>query len=113
VEDKSTFTALKEIKKDVAEIHGIEVPEKESETFKASVVLLSSVLVGPNIKRISKFTGYPYSLVSEFSKRLRENGVWKGGEIYANWMETNGGIDFLCDSCVAVGMLRRVVEEEE
>lgn len=105
---------IEEIKKDVAEIidKELSVDTEDDIAFKASVVLLSSAVVGPNIKRLVEFTGYPRSLISEFSKRLRENGIWKGGRIYANWLDPDGGIEFICDSMVAVGWLARSKGED-
>ena len=110
---EAKFT-LEEIKKDVAEIVGKDLTEDEDDiAFKASVVLLSSAVVGPSIERLAKFTGYPRSLISEFSKRLRENGIWKGGKIYANWLDPHGGVDFICDSMVAVGWMARSKGEDD
>lgn len=82
--------------------------DEDGEGFRASVILLSSVNVGPNVKKIAKFTGYPRSFVWKIGKNLRDNGVWRGNKVAAGeWFEKGGGVAFICDSLVAVGMLQR------
>lgn len=79
------------------------------DTFKAAVVMLAALEVGPNADRIAKLVGYPRTLVRIFGRRLRECGVWDGGVTKADWGdEKTGTIAFWCDVGVAVGWLKRV-----
>jgi hypothetical protein len=84
------------------------------EAFTAAVVLLSSIAVGPNIKRLAKFTQYPRKVIKPFSENLRRNGVWVGGRIYADdWGdEETGGVAFWMDVSVALGFIERVSADE-
>ncbi len=83
----------------------------ESDGYKAAVVLLSSLQVGPNIKRTAKFAQYPRAKVARFSRNLRKSGVWRGGKLYVEWFEEkNGGIAFWMDVCVAEGLMARIDE---
>jgi len=47
----------------------------------AAAVTLAAYVVGPNMKRIEKFLGRPASWTSSVAKRLRGQGVWRGGRI--------------------------------
>lgn len=99
--------SLEQVKKWVWEIEGREEGAGEDDAFMASVVLLSSALIGPSIKRLATFTGYPRSLISEFSKNLRASGIWIGNKVCVDWEGEGSGISFICDSLVAQGMLTR------
>lgn len=89
-----------------AELHRLDKNQSEDEeTFKASVVLLASLEVGPNVRKLAKFTGYPAQLVAKFSYNLRESKVWRGGRVYANWFEKDGDVALALDSCIAVGWM--------
>jgi hypothetical protein len=80
--------------------------------YKAGMVLLGSLHVGPNIVRIAKWAKMPRKEVAEFSKVLRENGVWVNGNIEADWLdEEHGGMYFLLDMMVAAGMIERSPED--
>jgi len=83
----------------------------DDDSYKAAVILLASgVVVGPNIKRLAKFTRYPRLKVAKFSKRLREQGVWRGAKVHGDWFGENGGISFWLDVGVATGMFNVVQE---
>lgn len=100
---------LKQIK---AELHRMDRGQSEDEeTFKAGVVLIASLRVGPNIRKLAKFTGYPYALIAKFAHNLRKSRVWRGGRVYANWFEKDGGVDFALDTGVAVGWMTRTPNE--
>ena len=82
--------------------------DQDSEDFQATLTLLASTRVGPNIKKIVTVTGVPTRMVSAFAANLRKNGVWKNGKIYANWAdEKDGGIEFILDCLVARGLMDR------
>lgn len=76
--------------------------------FRAAVVLLSSAHVGPNIRRLSKFTGYRSGEIAEFGRRLRKSGIWTGSKVYAGWFGEDGGIAMACDINIALGYIERV-----
>lgn len=99
------MTRLARIKK---EITRLDPNLKEGEHgYITYLILLSSIVVGPNIKKIAKFAHIPRESVRERSVNLRQNGVWKQGKVYAEWFEKDGGIAFVCDSMVADGLLKR------
>ena len=75
--------------------------------FRAAVVLLSSAQVGPNIRRLAKFTGYRSAEIAEFSRNLRKSRIWHGGRIQAGWFGEDGGIALACDINVALGYIVR------
>lgn len=80
----------------------------ESEDYQATLTLLASTRVGPNIRKIVSVTGLPTRVVSFFAANLKKNGVWKNGRIYADWGdEKNGGIAFGLDCLVARGLMDR------
>lgn len=79
----------------------------DDEAVKAQVIMLASVQIGPNIKKLIKFTGYPPGLVHKFGHNLRKNGVWHGRRVRANWFDEGGYIDLLLDTNVALGYLER------
>lgn len=82
---------------------------EDDDGYNAVLVLLASLAVGPEIKRIAKFTGLRRDLVAWYSRNLRASGVWKRGKIYADWFdEENGGVALLLDASVAQGYVKRV-----
>ncbi len=60
----------------------------ESERFKTYLILLASTVVGPNIKRIASLTGLTRDTVAKRARNLRDNGVWVGQSIPADWTDT-------------------------
>ena len=82
--------------------------EEDSDGYKALIVLLSSVVCGPNVTKLHRFTRYPYDLLNKFAYRLRLNGIWKGDKIYADWLDPEeGGVALILDSLVATGMMNK------
>jgi hypothetical protein len=83
--------------------------DEENDGFAAAVVLISSVILGPNVRRIARFTGYSRCRVAEWGRRLRENGIWQGDRVgAAGWFEEDGGLEFWLHVAVAQGLLRMV-----
>ena len=93
----------------------LEVTDHSVEEFMAGMALIGSVIVGPNIKKISKWAKLPRKIVAKFSRNLRDNEVWVGGKVYCDWTdEEAGGIAFIMDCMVATGLLeKRYVEENK
>ncbi len=74
--------------------------------FFAAVILMSSWVVGPNMERIRRHTGYKRDVVREVCRNFREGGLWRGNRIlhsdsYAN-PETNG-VQFWIDVNIGLG----------
>lgn len=103
MEKKITFDVIKKEAKNVTGMN-----EKDP-YFKTAAILLSAVSVGPNIKKISSFTGYSRNEVGEKIKKARENGIiTKGNKFAVEWFEKDyGGIAFCCDCMVIDGLLER------
>jgi len=82
--------------------------EPEGHSFQTAVILLSGLVVGPNAKKIAKFTGYPLNEVKLRADNLRSSGIWKGSKLAVDWFdEKDGAIAFWCDCLVADGLLER------
>lgn len=76
--------------------------------YTAQVILLSALQVGANADRVAKFAQLPRTEVRKFAKVLTENGIWKNGKTYCEWMdEKDGAVAFLLDSMVAAGLLKK------
>jgi len=83
--------------------------EVDSKGFKIAVLLLASALIGANMRRLSKFTGYPLKFIRAIARRCRKNKVWIGGRVNSEpWFEKKlGGINFWLDVCVGKGYVRK------
>lgn len=80
--------------------------------FESAVILLSALVVGPAVRRVAQFTGYPQRRVSERFARLKAGGVIRGGKMVIEWFdEEGGGIAFWLDVLVAEGQMQRRVSE--
>lgn len=87
--------------------------EEGSDNFNTALMLLASVVVGANQRKIASFTKLPISFISPRAKRLRENQVWQGGKVACEWFEKDGGsIAFWCDALVAEGLVKRSWKEK-
>ena len=85
-----------------------------SDTFKAALILVVSAYIGANIRRVAKFTGYPYRLVNEVGNNLRKGGIWVGSRVAASeWFDSEvGGTAFWMHVLVGEGKLNRVYTED-
>lgn len=77
--------------------------------FKVAAILLSSLVVGPNARKIARYTAFPYRFVMRVSRRLRTSRVWIGTKVAgAGWADPElGGTAFWLDVCVGLGWLKR------
>lgn len=90
------------VKSEVAKVMG----ESSGKNFEDGVILMSAAVVGPNIVRVAKFARVSREKVRPLFLKLREQKVFRGGEMYVNWFDQDaGGIAFILDVCVAQGML--------
>lgn len=84
------------------------VEPKDDEGFKTALILLASIVVGPNIKRLATYTGLSRWDVSKRSRNLRHNRVWVRGRVHGDWFDKkHGGVAFWADVCVADGLMNR------
>lgn len=81
--------------------------EPDDPNYAAAAFLLASLKVGPVQYKIAHLLGMPTRQVSLFAHQARRNGIWKGGQIHAEWFSENGGIAFWCDVLVLTGMMSR------
>ena len=82
--------------------------ETNGPDFDAGLILLASAQVGPNIKRVAKFTGYSRKVVAEIGRKARDNGIWRGGKLDVEWCdEETGGVAFVCDVATVRGFMAR------
>ena len=81
----------------------------DAEDDDASKVVIASLIVGPNQRRIAKLTGIDREVIRVFGSRLREQKVWVGGRVAVE-DPTKGpdGIELALLSGVAVGWLAAV-----
>jgi hypothetical protein len=92
------------------EVHRLDPSLKEDdESFKIAVILMSSVIIGANIKRLAIFTHYSRNYIAKIGVYFRKNEVWKNGKVCAGeWFEKDsGGIAFWMDVAVGQGYLER------
>jgi hypothetical protein len=77
--------------------------------FVSAVILLSSAIVGPNMRKLARFTGYKLADVAQRGYRLRKNGIWVGrGVDCGEWSAPkSGGIAFWLHVAVAEGHVMR------
>lgn len=85
--------------------------DDDDENCQASIVMLAAVEIGQDLRKLHKFTGISQSRIAKFAHNLRKSGIWRreGNKFVtcANWFEDGGRIDFIADSLVATGMLKR------
>lgn len=74
----------------------------------AALVVVSAFVVGPNVKRISVFTGLPRETVAEYARLLRQNGIWRGGKILVEGEDGPDGIETALMVGVALGHFETV-----
>lgn len=76
--------------------------------YNIQLIMLSALVTGANADKVAKFTKLPRWEVRKFAKKLTQNGIWKNGKTYCGWTDKeNGGIAFLLDSMVIMGLLQR------
>jgi hypothetical protein len=82
---------------------------ERDEDFALALVMLSSAVVGPRVRRLASLTGLPYGRVREIGGMLRARGLWTRRKVHdSGWFEKDGGISFNLDIGVAKGLFDRV-----
>jgi len=96
---------LKTIEKEVMRISGT---KKLEEAEKIGVILLASMQVGMNIKKLLSYTGYEREIIKMTVEKAKENGLYRAGKYAVEWFESDGGgIALLCDILTIQGFLQR------
>lgn len=80
---------------------------EDEPAFETYSIILAALVVGPNVKKIATFLEIPRLSVAKRAKNLREQKVWIGNKIHANWDGEDGGVSFIADCLVADGLLAR------
>ena len=80
----------------------------------AAEILLSSVVVGPDVGRIAELTGRDILLIKQIGNRLIKNGIWVEGGVLQNWADPEvGGVEFTLAVACALGFIERAVHEPD
>jgi len=91
----------------------------EEETYQAALILLSSLICGPDASDLAAFTGLPLSLVTTIRRRMITAELWSETTVCLDaWYREDGGFwdtHFWMDVFVAQGLVVRrwMVEEDE
>lgn len=87
---------------------------RDSDEFRAALILMSALQVGTTISALVTFTGLPRKSVSWIVANIRRNGIFtRRGQIRgAEWFEKDGGTAFWMDCCCALGWLKKVREKD-
>ena len=92
-------------------VRELDLGPEDSEGFRVGVVLLTSAFKGTNADMLAKYTGYDRREVRKWSKRFRDNGIWEGHRVCAEWSdEKYGVVAFVLDVCVGQGLVERSLE---
>jgi hypothetical protein len=94
-------TILKEIKRLDP---GIDHPED----MHSAIFLLGSAIAGPNADKIQRVTKLPRLRCRQYSRTARENKIFVGSKIAAEWYKKDGGIAFWLDCMTLDGLMKRV-----
>lgn len=82
--------------------------DEQDDGFKAAMVLVAGLMVGPITSKVSELTKLPLAFVEKCASNLEASGVWKDGKTHADWDDPEqGGWAFWMDVLVAEGMLER------
>jgi len=88
--------------------------KEDDETFKIAEVLLSSLIVGPDVKKIGKFLDIKITPIRKWERRLRANKIWVGQEVHCDWFnKKSGSISFWMAVLCAQGFIKVVDKKEE
>lgn len=100
-----TKLTLKEVE---AEVRRLDAGSPENgETYRVSVALLSALVVGTGAGPIAEFTGYDRSEVEKWVENWKKAGVFRGRKVVCNWFDDGGGVAFILDGLVGLGLVGR------
>ena len=76
--------------------------------YYVAAILMASVTQGANVDLIANYLKWPLADVALVASRFWANGVWKGTELAADWVNPkNDGMGFWLDMQVGAGLLER------
>ena len=84
-----------------------------SRVLQRSCFMVASTAIGADEMRIAAMFGIDPKLAGEWGQNLRKNGLWldDGTVVYDQWLHPqNGFANFLIDTMVAEGHLRRLID---
>ncbi len=97
---------LRQIKNQIRRVDPTMDPTDDG--YDVAIIMLAALVVGSNIRRVARFTGLTYRKVTTIGRRLRENGIWRGGRTVCEWGDKeNGGWSFLLEVNVGLGYMER------
>ena len=98
--------SIDQIRDEVKRITGVDSIKDDG--VKVGIILIAGLGGVRSIKKLSLFTGISPTFVKQTRQRLISGGIWKGNVTRANWFDKDdGGIAFLCDINVGLGLLKR------
>jgi hypothetical protein len=112
-----TTTSLELVKETLLEIDPSLNGAEETESYKAALVLLSAMFLGPDTTRLAEFTGLSRAFIVTIRERMIRAELWTESMTqYDHWFVGDCDIRPSCfweDVLVAEGLVvRRWVEEE-
>ncbi len=112
-----TTTSLEFIKETLLEIDPSLKGAEETDSYKAALVLLSAIFLGPDTTRLEEFTRMSRAFIATICERMIRAELWtESVTYYDHWLVGDCQIRpdcFWADVLVAEGLVvRRWVEEE-
>jgi hypothetical protein len=99
---------LTQLKHEVRRLNPNNVEENNDE-FKVALLLLASIVIGPDERKLSRFTRLNRAEVEFIGANLRSSGVWKDGKVRCDWFDRKyGGTAFRLDIAVGMGLLTKI-----
>lgn len=106
IHNKSAFDPVEVIEKEVKKRYPS--LNTDCEALKIAMILIASVNVGADRKKIASLLRIPEKNILKYEKRLRKNKIWEGNKVNSIlWAKKKGEIAFWMDVCVARGILKR------
>ena len=78
---------------------------KSREQRQAAAVVMAGLIIGPNVKRICRWSGYPRERVLKYASNLWKQGIWHRGGIHMDEGEESGvqDMELILMTCAALG----------
>ena len=89
--------------------------DRDEDSYRIAVLLLSSVVIGTDIEQLVAFTGLSEAFVAQTAGYLYESKVWtEEGIDVADWFEKDGGgVAFWLTVAVGRGLVKRTVKVDD
>jgi hypothetical protein len=107
MEDNTDITLIKDI---IDRLDPSIAGEEGDPGYRAAVVLLAAVSVGPVVDKLVTLTGYETSFVNDICQRMYRAGLWSATEVRIDhWLAEDGdtiqAVQFWIDVLIAEGLL--------